>query len=125
MVNCFSMNSWVITNDAGISRVGALRSSLMSLESLFTGRGLDSKELEVIANGWEESGVCFIFGRDDGDYPADNSVRRAMLARLQSGKRLRSRGMFFLEEHMGFFDSQYYRRGGIAGGPVADDERGD
>jgi hypothetical protein len=59
-------------------------------------------------------GLFFIFGRDDGDpkdYPRDNSVRRAMLDILASGRRLRCGGMFILPEHLESFGQEYYRRG--------------
>jgi len=58
-------------------------------------------------------GLFFIFGRDDGDpkdYPRGNSMRRAMLDILASGRRLRCGGMFILPEHLEHFGQEYYRR---------------
>lgn len=48
-----------------------------------------------------KSGLFFVFGRDDGDpltYPADNSLRRAFRRILESGRSLRSGGMFVLPD---------------------------
>ena len=57
-------------------------------------------------------GFYFLFGRDydkQADYPRDTSVRRAMLDELQSGRCLRSGGMFFLAEHIELFGQKPYR----------------
>jgi hypothetical protein len=59
-----------------------------------------------------KDGGFFIFGKDSGDisrYPTDNSVRNAMLNILDSGRRLRSGGMFILPEHLDRFGEEYYR----------------
>lgn len=64
------------------------------------------------SNGRE--GLFFLFGREYGElstYPRDNSARRAMLAILESGGRLRSEGMFFLPEELPAFDAEPYRTG--------------
>lgn len=48
-----------------------------------------------------KSGLFFVFGRDDGDpltYPADNSLRCAFRRILESGRSLRSGGMFVLPD---------------------------
>jgi len=49
-----------------------------------------------------KDGLFFVFGRDDGDplkeYPADNSMRRAVLQVLREGKPLRS-GIMLLPAH--------------------------
>lgn len=61
-----------------------------------------------------KDGLFFIFGKEHGDiseYPRDNSVRRAMLSIFDSGKRLRSGGMFYLPENLDQFGEEYYRGG--------------
>ena len=63
-----------------------------------------------IGNG--RDGLFFLFGRDDGDpatYPADNSVRRAMLKLLREGHPLKSGGMFLFPEDLPRFGSGIYR----------------
>ncbi len=57
-------------------------------------------------------GLFFIFGREDDnwrEYPADNSIRIAMLNILKSGRRLKTGGMFFLTGHIDKFGEEYYR----------------
>ncbi len=64
---------------------------------------------------WRSSGkdgMFFIFGRDDGnwrEYPRDNSIRRTMLDILESGRRLRLQGMFYLFDDIPQFGTEYYR----------------
>ncbi len=66
---------------------------------------------------WQSSGregMFFIFGRECDDwrnYPADNSVRQAMLNILKSDRRLKNGGMFYLAEHVNRFGEEYYRNG--------------
>ena len=58
--------------------------------------------------------MFFIFGRECDDwrnYPADNSVRQAMLNILKSDRRLKNGGMFYLAEHVNRFGEEYYRNG--------------
>lgn len=57
-------------------------------------------------------GLFFIFGRSDGDpltYPADNSMRRAMLDIIREGGKLKSGGMFLLAEDLKTLGTQHYR----------------
>jgi hypothetical protein len=58
-------------------------------------------------------GLFFIFGKSDGDYkdyPRDNSVRRAMMNIIDSGKRLKIGGMFILPDDLDKFGTQQYRK---------------
>jgi hypothetical protein len=58
-------------------------------------------------------GLFFIFGKSDGDYkdyPRDNSVRRAMMNIIDSGKRLKVGGMFILTDDLDKFGTQQYRK---------------
>jgi hypothetical protein len=95
------------------------------LETALPDSNLAAFMRQLYLQPWRSSGrdgLFFIFGRDDGDlkdYPRDNSVRRAMLDILASGRRLRSGGMFILPEHLESFGREYYRRTWRPPTPVA------
>lgn len=58
-------------------------------------------------------GLFFLFGRMDGDplsYPADNSMRRAMLDVLREGGILKRGGMVLPAADLKFFGTQHYRK---------------
>jgi hypothetical protein len=60
-----------------------------------------------------KTGLAFIFDREDIDIktaPRDTSLRRAVLAHLESGRLLHCGGMFVLPQHAGTLGTEYYRR---------------
>lgn len=58
-------------------------------------------------------GLFFIFGRDQDEdwsnYPADNSMRRAFHRIRESGRKLRSNGMFVFADDLDRLDDGFYR----------------
>ncbi|OPZ19850.1 MAG: hypothetical protein BWZ10_00819 [candidate division BRC1 bacterium ADurb.BinA364] len=58
------------------------------------------------------AGLYFIFGEDRIDpasAPRDTSIRRAMLAQLETGQGLRNGAMFFLREDLPYLGTEHYR----------------
>lgn len=58
-------------------------------------------------------GLYFVFGQDEINpqtAPRDSVMRRAIIDHLQSGKTLRSGGMFFLFDDLKEYGTQFYRR---------------
>ena len=58
-------------------------------------------------------GLFFIFGRDQDEdwsnYPADNSMRRAFHRIRESGRKLRSNGMFVFADDLDRLEDGFYR----------------